>query len=183
MVNDIYQSVARDVMTTNYQAWLSGEHDSWRKTFHDDVAFVIQPSAAFTVPWAGIYIGFESVNAFNQVMLSCMLWDKSKIFYGHFKPNSAEPSNTNLCELDVNVVGTFAPSGNHFDFWMHYYVEAKDGQLFRLLKTFDESQVARQFWGKSQPPVGQVIDGLKLEKMLTHNLPLSIAPTLQTKWR
>ncbi|MEM8587224.1 MAG: hypothetical protein AAGG65_04110 [Pseudomonadota bacterium] len=183
MTKSQYQSVARDVMTKNYETWLAGDHQGWRDTFHDDVTFVIEPQGAFTVPWCGVYVGFDTVNTFNEVMTSCMLWDHDKIFYGHFKPNSADPENSNLCELDVNVVGTFAPTGNKFDFWMHYYVEARDASLYRLLKTFDVSEVSRQFWGSSQLPVGQALDALKINQMSSKDLPLTIESSLNTRWQ
>ncbi len=172
---------AQEVMTKNYDSWLKGDLDKWQETFHQEVAFIIQPSAAFTIPWAGIYVGFELVKAFGAVMEACMLWDKDKIFYGHFKPNSADPSNPNLCELDVNVAGTFAPTGNHFDFWMHYYVAVKESKLRRLVKTFDEAQVVKQFWGDQELPTGYAIKDLKLDQF--DDLPETISPTMQTKWK
>ncbi|WNZ56226.1 hypothetical protein QT397_25915 [Microbulbifer sp. MKSA007] len=183
MTKSEYDSVARQVMTKNYETWLAKDHDGWRSTFHDDVTFIIEPEGAFTIPWCGVYVGFETVNTFNAVMTACMLWELDKIYYGNFKPNSADPENSNLCELDVNVIGIFAPTGNKFDFWMHYYVEARDGVLYRLLKTFDVNDVSRQFWGSSQLPVGQALDVLKIKKMSSKDVPLSIASVLSTGWQ
>ncbi|MEM0906246.1 MAG: hypothetical protein AAGJ94_02700 [Pseudomonadota bacterium] len=179
MPGDDYASIARDVATMNAAAWLTDDRPAWRSTFHDDVTLIVQPSAAFTVPWAGVYVSFASVSAFNDLMQSCMLWDKEKIVFSGYRPNSADPHNTNLCERTVQLVGAFVPTGNRFDFVMNEYIEAKDGKLFRSVITFDEAEVSRQFWGTTQRPADQAIDALKLSVVSSRQLPLCIAPLLK----